>query len=469
MEKRGKNSNDISFSSLSKNLRQKLKRFDPYNIEILKSRIFYLFLEVFASNYKEFEEIISNVKISGKSDILISYGNNNYASKYLINDIIKNSEKTDDFRVINFNSHIHNTEESVLKKFCYEIDIDIDKTGFDGARQAIEEYYKRIANLKKKGVAEKQDNIFLVIFFENIENLFEKKKQILIYTLLEIISISSNILFCGMTSNFNLTDLMEKRIRSRFSQKTIFIKISDRFSILSPLENIFSSKTKVSLQIFYNIFLSLNQKENGNDGDLKYNILIIIDKYVNLGMNIKEIIVRLKYIISMILMKLTNYNNIEQENMDTLRKIMNDVIREYIDTELTGSYYNLLKSKNFIYIDFSKFHVVLLICLWICVGKYKDKITAGMIYQEYSHFCLSKYSYSNSGMTKVKSELIVVKKALEELFNSNLIWIKYDEKYLQVYELKLPFDVTQKIIENLEENDNFNYDNEMKQFLKLSF
>jgi hypothetical protein len=92
-----------------------------------------------------------------------------------------------------------------------------------------------------------------------------------------------------------------------------------------------------------------------------------------------------------------------------------------------------------------------------------------MIYQEYTNFCLSKYSYSNSGMTKVKSELIVVKKALEELCNSNLIWIRYDEKYIQVYELKMPYDVTQKTIEKLEDNDNFNYDNEMKQFLKISF
>jgi uncharacterized protein (DUF2164 family) len=63
-------------------------------------------------------------------------------------------------------------------------------------------------------------------------------------------------------------------------------------------------------------------------------------------MNIKEIIVRLKFIISMIMMKISDYSEGE-ENLETLKQIMDTIIREYIDTELNGSYYNLLKSNNY--------------------------------------------------------------------------------------------------------------------------
>ena len=41
----------------------------------------------------------------------------------------------------------------------------------------------------------------------------------------EIVNISSNLLFCGTASSSNLIDMMEKRNRSRFSQKTSFIRI----------------------------------------------------------------------------------------------------------------------------------------------------------------------------------------------------------------------------------------------------
>lgn len=106
-----------------------------------------------------------------------------------------------------------------------------ERNGFDKAREEIEDYYK---NYKKD-----RKTKFLVIIFENIEHLFFKKKQTLFYTLLEIVNISSNLLFCGITSNFNIMDLMEKRVRSRFSQKTININLKEEELFFFALEDIF--------------------------------------------------------------------------------------------------------------------------------------------------------------------------------------------------------------------------------------
>ena len=66
-----------------------------------------------------------------------------------------------------------------------------------------------------------------------------KKKQTLFYTLLEIVNLSSNILFCGITANFNIMDIMEKRVRSRFSQKTIYLTLPNEDDFFYYLEDLF--------------------------------------------------------------------------------------------------------------------------------------------------------------------------------------------------------------------------------------
>jgi hypothetical protein len=85
-----------------------------------------------------------------------------------------------------------------------------------------------------------------------------------------------------------------------------------------------------------------------------------------------------------------------------------------------------------------------------------------MIYQEYSEYVSPKY---HQGLTKIKLDMMLVKKALEELANSNLIHIKNDEKYLNVYELKLPVAITKNIIENISKMEMISFDSEMNAML----
>lgn len=287
----------------------------------------------------------------------------------MINDILKTKSENDskfEVKVINFNSHIHTTEDLILKKLCREIGIEVNKTGFDGSRSSIEEYYKRLQTEKKNSYIKKNSQIqenqpLIVIYFENIEYLFVKKKQVLFYTMLEIVNMSCNMLLCGMTSNFNLMDLMEKRIRSRFSQKTIFIRIQDESIIVKVFQEFFNNyinsihlESKTSLQNFFITFLSTNKINDSinnipvKSDKLNFNIIVLIQKYIFLGSSIKEIITKLKYILTMIMM---NINKIQEKEKDIfnnstyLVEIIDSVITEYVTDEMNGSYFNLLKSK----------------------------------------------------------------------------------------------------------------------------
>ena len=97
---------------------------------------------------------------------------------------------------------------------------------------------------------------------------------------------------------------------------------------------------------------------------------------------------------------------------------------------------------NYIILDFPKLHIIILVSLYRGFYKHKSKITLGLIYQEYIHYC-------NTNRWK-RLDILQVKKVLEELYNSNIIYIKPDEKYQFLYELKLPADETKILISNLD-------------------
>jgi len=66
----------------------------------------------------------------------------------------------------------------------------------------------------------------------------------------------------------------------------------------------------------------------------------------------------------------------------------------------------------------------------------------------------------------MKLDSIVVQKLLEEMFNSNLIHIKNDEKFIQLYELRKPIDETIKIINSMDGNG-YTLDSYMKSWLQF--
>ena len=66
----------------------------------------------------------------------------------------------------------------------------------------------------------------------------------------------------------------------------------------------------------------------------------------------------------------------------------------------------------------------------------------------------------------MKLDSIVIQKLLEEMFNSNLIHIKNDEKFIQLYELRKPIDETVSLINSMDGNG-YCLDSYMKSWLQF--
>jgi hypothetical protein len=266
--------------------------------------------------------------------MIISYGNNNYVLKILLSKIAKqNARDPRKLKIINFNSFIHSSEEIVLKKIISELGIDDLSTGYDNAQRAIEYYYNNYP--------QDEETIF-IIFFENIEHLFVKKKQVLFYTILEIVNYSKNLLFCGLTANYNLMDMMEKRNRSRFSQKTISINIEDSIGTLRGIIKLFKN---VADDLSYeskhpiNLVLSSMTQENFPS------FFSIFKKYIDIGLGIKEIITKIKLIFTLISIEMNKLEDDDIIPLNLVIIIIQGVINKFEEEEKMGSYINLLKSK----------------------------------------------------------------------------------------------------------------------------
>lgn len=111
-----------------------------------------------------------------------------------------------------------------------------------------------------------------------------------------------------------------------------------------------------------------------------------------------------------------------------------------------------------------------MISLYVAKTKYKEKISLNLIYQEYTEYCRK-----NGQSFKIDS--LQIKKKLEELRNSNLIAIKSDEKFTELYDLKVSTnDLRNMLLDLYKDNSNKsltsfrNFDMDMhKWLLEFSF
>jgi len=418
---------------------------DEINITILKDYLtriiphfistdYDLIFTIFGSREQEYLSLIDNVKKEHRSDSIICYGNNNQILKVFLDNAIKNYQEEMDISTIVINGYFDSNEESLLKEICNNLNIKT-RAGYDNYKKALDNYF-----LKKT-----QDESLIVIYCDYIDHLVHKKKQRLLYTLFELINKSKNILLIGFTYNYNLMDQMEKRIRSRASQKTMYINIENFNNVINALEKAFHK----------NIFNNNDKDENLNNEEIKeyekcgrdfYDCLIneenedyifYLEKLVKLGTSIDGILTKIQNHLLMTKIEIDNYQR--QHKTDFINKkdltgIIIKLTKKIVENEKKGYTLNML-------LKCSKFQLTLFICLTSCVSQFKDKILLSTFYNKYKTI-MKNYKRSSY-------DLILIEKYLEDLNNGNLISIKNDEKLGKLYQLKLPLCEIRKILYTL--------------------
>ena len=429
-------SNEININILKKYLTQIIPHFN--------SRDYDLVYTIFGTREQEYLSLIDNIRKEHRSDSIICYGNNNQILKVFLDNAIKNYQEEINISTIMINGYFDSNEESLLKEICNSLNIK-SKAGYDNYKKALDNFF-----LKKT-----QDESLIVIYCDYIDHLVHKKKQRLLYTLYELINKSKNILLIGFTYNYNLMDQMEKRIRSRSSQKTMYINIEDCEKVLNAVEKAFHKN------IFNNEQNTDNNKDKYNQEEIQefekcgeefYDCLIneesddylfYLEKLVKLGTSIDGILTKIQNHLLMIKIEVDNYQKekkVDFINKKDLSQIIIKLTKKIVENEKRGYTLNML-------LKCSKFQLTLFICLTSCVSQFREKILLSTFYNKYKTI-MYKYLSKRSNY-----DLILIQKYLEDLNNCNLISIKNDEKYGKLYQLKLPLCEIRKILQTLKQSN----------------
>ena len=402
---------DFDIPTLKKYLHNKIPHFTSLDYNII--------FTIFGSKEQEYLSLIDNVRKENRSDSIICYGNNNQILKVFIDNQIKNYSEELSIIKIEINGYFDTNEETLLKDICNHLNISV-KAGYDNYRKALDKFFMR----------KTQDDTLIIIYCDYIEHLVQKKKQRLLYTLFELVNKSRNILFIGFTYNYNLMDQMEKRIRSRSSQKTNSVDESNNNDIKSVDEN-------YNDNIGRSFYECLINEENDE-------YVFYLQKMVKMGMSIEAILTKIQHHLLLIQIEIDKYRKEKNTNIlkkDDLIYIIKTITNEIITKERTGYTYNML-------VNCTKFQLTLFICLTSCVSQYKsDKTLLSTFYNQFKKLTTQYQKGKRSEL-----DLILVQKFLEDLNNCNLISIKNDEKYGKTYQLKLPLCEIKKILKRLKEN-----------------
>ena len=418
-----------------------LKKYLTWIIPHFISTDYDLIYTIFGKREQEYLSLIENVRKEHRSDSIICYGNNSQILKVFIDNAIKNYQEEINISTISINGYFDSNEESLLKEICNNLNIK-SKAGYDNYRKALDNFF-----LKKT-----QDESMIVIYCDYIDHLVHKKKQRLLYTLFELINKSQNILLIGFTYNYNLMDQMEKRIRSRSSQKTMYINIDNFNNVINALEKAFK-KNIFDEDEDDKIIQSLTNEDKkyfDKCGEDFYDSLIneesddyifYLEKLVKLGTSIDGILTKIQNHLLLTKIEVDNYQKEYKKdfiNKKELSEIIIKITKKIVEEEKRGYTLNML-------LKCSKFQLTLFICLTSCVSQFREKILLSTFYNKYKKIMTG---YKRSGY-----DLILIQKFLEDLNNCNLISIKNDEKYGKLYQLKLPLSEIRKILQILKKNN----------------
>ena len=159
-------SEDIKINILCKCLQNVIPHFSSQEYDIIYT--------IFGKREQEFINIINNVKKFCRGDSLICYGNNNQVLKVILDNAIKIKLKDINIKRINLNGYFDSNEELLLKEICTNLKIK-SSNGYSNYKKSLENYFQK----------QNDSNFIVVIYLDYIDHLVHKKKQRLIWLILQ--------------------------------------------------------------------------------------------------------------------------------------------------------------------------------------------------------------------------------------------------------------------------------------------
>ncbi|CAN8267018.1 unnamed protein product [Cochlearia groenlandica] len=189
------------------------------------------------SNYSKLKLIVSNSITEGCNNSILLLGPRGSGKVDVLDLVVGDllEEYPDSVSVIRLNGLLHSDDncafKEIARQLCMEHHLLFSKmASFDENSQFI------IAMLRECGLAHKT-----IIFVLDEFDMFAQGKQRLLYSLLDAMqSVASQAVVVGVSSRLDADQLLEKRVRSRFSHRKILFLPPSREELDSLLEHLLS-------------------------------------------------------------------------------------------------------------------------------------------------------------------------------------------------------------------------------------
>ncbi|CAH6720565.1 origin recognition complex subunit 4 [[Candida] jaroonii] len=176
---------------------------------------------------KELFNIMQNTVRDNEGTSTVLIGPKSCGKTTLINQCIAklNDLYPDQFFVIRLNSFIHNDDISAIREIATQLNVFLKSHGhpLNIESRQINNAFKQVLSILESDVG-----VSFIFIIDNLEDFTTGNKQVLLYNLLDITTNSKSVCVIGTSTKFTTRELLEKRVRSRFSQRLIIMnKISN--------------------------------------------------------------------------------------------------------------------------------------------------------------------------------------------------------------------------------------------------
>lgn len=212
--------------------------------------------------YKSVHQLVEHTIIAGEGNSLLLIGARGSGKTALINKVLSEVSKDNaqDFHVIRLNGFIHTDDKIALREIWRQLgkEMDVEEDGSGPGKNYADTLQTLLALLSHpfEQTGEYTDHVAkAVIFIMDEFDLFaQHPRQTLLYNLFDIAqSRKAPIAVLGLTTRIDVTNSLEKRVKSRFSHRYVHLSLAKSFSMFQEI-------CKACLTIEYD---QLNLEERG--------------------------------------------------------------------------------------------------------------------------------------------------------------------------------------------------------------
>ena len=192
--------------------------------------------------YQKVHQLVSQTVLAGEGNSMLIIGSRGTGKTTLIETVISDlaASHQDDFHVVRLNGFIHTDDKLALREIWRQLgrEMEVDNDDLGGSRSSYADTLASLlALLTHSAVSEDDDQPTKmksksIIFILDEFHLFTTHpRQTLLYNLFDTAqSHAAPICVLGLTTNLAVSDALEKRVKSRFSQRYVHLSLPRTFT-----------------------------------------------------------------------------------------------------------------------------------------------------------------------------------------------------------------------------------------------